>query len=264
MVISDETLEVIKKGSTSVFGSEREFREKVVSRLLESLGWNSIGDIQYETSIKAGTVVLRVDYVVGSDSQFALETKKPGVNISPGSSAWNQIVSYLRLDPTLLFGVLYNGRELHILDSHGQEPLVSWSHGKSTDMFDLLSKEYFPAVLKHYANSIISGTISSENFSDITSPLIAEIDRNNQQIEEAVAKAKYLKRRMHGYLLLILLDFIFTLIILGGTMAASGSTLPLVVIIIVSALCFYGFLIMSLYYSVKLKLVKRRFNLNKI
>ncbi|QRF74635.1 hypothetical protein Thermo_00120 [Thermoplasmatales archaeon] len=263
MAVSAETIEVLTKGSTTVFGSEREFREKVVSRLLESLGWNSAGDTQYEVPIQAGTIVLKVDYVVGSNNKFAMETKKPGIDISPGSSAWNQIVSYLRLDPTLLYGVLYNGKDLHILDSHRQEPLVSWSLGKSPGMFDLLKKEYFPELLQLYTSSNISGSISSEKYSSITSPIIAEIDRNNRQMADGKKIAEQLKRKRRRYLLFTLLALFFAVIVVAIDNGSGGKTIPILSpIFIVSGLCFTAFPIVALYYEIRFIVVKRQFHLH--
>jgi len=257
LAVTTETLAVLTKGSTEVFGSEREFREKVVSRLLESLGWNSTGDIQYEVPIQAGTDSLKIDYVVGSDSKFALETKKPGINISPGSSAWLQIVSFLRLDPTLLYGVLYNGKELHILDSHGQEPLVSWYPGKNTAILDLLKKEYFPVLLQHYSMSNISGNISSEDYSSITSPVIAEIDENNRQMREDRIIAENLQKKMHRHLWYIPVYVVF--VVIAAEIGPGSVGIPLLTpLVVILPLGIILFPIIVLYYELKLKAVKKR------
>lgn len=147
MGVNSEAFEVIKSGSNGKFNSEREFRERVISRLLESLGWNLERDVQYEYAIPVATTTLRVDYLVGNSQPFALEAKQPNVDISLGSGPWSQILDYLRLDRSIKYGVLYNGKSLHILRNGMERPLVSWVSKTNVSAFEYLSKSSYPSLL---------------------------------------------------------------------------------------------------------------------
>lgn len=147
MPMDPELPDIVKRGYESVFGSEREFRERVISRLLDSLGWTSDGDIQYEYGIPVATTNLRVDYLVGKENPFALEAKHPDVDISPGSSPWRQLSDYLRLDQRIRYGVLYNGRAMYIVPNGMDRPLVSWKSNSDYSAFGYLSKTSYPSLL---------------------------------------------------------------------------------------------------------------------
>lgn len=145
MKVNNSLEGIISKGCQSDFDTEREFRERVVSRLLETLGWTSSGDTHYEVEISAGTVKLRVDYVIDANvSKFALEVKKPDVNISEGSDSWVQIQSYLKLSEELDYGVLYNGRQLYIFRNGMVDPVIEWHCSKNIEAFQYLNKMSFP------------------------------------------------------------------------------------------------------------------------
>ena len=138
---SSELSTILRKGCKEAFSSEREFRERVVSRMLDLLGWNLPGEIRYEETIPTGTIDLRVDYIVAdAHRKFALEVKMPGVSVSEGSPARLQLRSYLRLDESINFGVLYNGKEMHLFTRDKESPVLSWSCGKSNSILVYISK----------------------------------------------------------------------------------------------------------------------------
>ena len=135
---------VLDRGCKEHFSSEREFRERVVSRMLDLLGWSSQGEVRYEEEIQAGTVALRVDYIVGdAKRKFALEVKRPEVSVSAGSPARLQLRSYLKLDESINFGVLYNGKEMHLFTRDSELPLLSWSCGKTNPILFYISKDAY-------------------------------------------------------------------------------------------------------------------------
>lgn len=135
---------VLDRGCKEHFSSEREFRERVVSRMLDLLGWSSQGEVRYEEEIQAGTVALRVDYIVGdAKRKFALEVKRPEVSVSAGSPARLQLRSYLKLDESINFGVLYNGKEMHLFTRDSELPLLSWSCGKTNPILFYISKDVY-------------------------------------------------------------------------------------------------------------------------
>jgi hypothetical protein len=148
MVVTQELNDILKRGCKENFSSEREFREKIVSRLLESLGWTAPGDINYEVSIPAGTVTLKIDYVVGSGSKrFAMEIKKPDVSIDRESAPWVQLKSYMKLDDTLNYGILYNGKKMHLFKRGNGSPYLSWECGKTSPIFQYISKDIDPIAI---------------------------------------------------------------------------------------------------------------------
>lgn len=166
MPMDPELPDIVKRGCDSVFGSEREFRERVISRLLDSMGWTSDGDIQYEYGIPVATTNLRVDYLVGKENPFALEAKHPDVDISPGSSPWRQLSDYLRLDQRIRYGVLYNGKAMYIVPNGMDKPLVSWNHDSDYSAFGYLSKTAYPNLLdmktEFSGHSFDKGTMSMQ------------------------------------------------------------------------------------------------------
>jgi hypothetical protein len=59
--------DILKSGYNDNFSSEREFRERVVIKLLESLCWISKNDLVFEYPFQVGTQTVRVDYPVGTE-----------------------------------------------------------------------------------------------------------------------------------------------------------------------------------------------------
>lgn len=57
--------DILKSGYNDNFSSEREFRERVVIKLLESLCWIGKNDLVFEYPIQVGTQTVKVDYPVG-------------------------------------------------------------------------------------------------------------------------------------------------------------------------------------------------------
>jgi hypothetical protein len=141
-------VDLLKKGCSESFTSEREFREKVVIRLLEYLGWDEIYDVKIEFPISTGQSTLRVDYLVGDQTnKFALEIKTPDISIDAGTKPRLQILSYLNLLKGVRYGVLYNGKKMLIFMKGVEEPIITWNCGDPPLSVTYLSKISFPGTL---------------------------------------------------------------------------------------------------------------------
>lgn len=140
--------ELMKRGCNEEFTSERDFREKIVIKLLEYLGWENNQDVYVEYPIQAGQTTLRVDYLVGDQiNKFALEVKMHHESIGPESRPRQQILSYLKLLDDVRYGVLYNGNALLIFKKGIKDPIITWMCGDAADSITYLSKISFPQVL---------------------------------------------------------------------------------------------------------------------
>lgn len=140
--------DLLKKGCNESFSSEREFREKVVIKLLECLGWEENEEVKIEFPISTGQTTLRVDYLVGDGvRKFALEIKTPDVSIGAGTNPRIQILSYLNLLKSVRYGVLYNGKKMLIFKKGIDDPLITWSCGDPVSSITYLSKVSFPQIL---------------------------------------------------------------------------------------------------------------------
>lgn len=140
--------ELLKKGCNESFSSEREFREKVVIKLLECLGWEENEEVKIEFPISTGQKTLRVDYLVGEGvRKFALEIKTQDVSIGAGTNPRIQILSYLNLLKSVRYGVLYNGKKMLIFKKGIYDPLITWSCGDPVTSITYLSKVSFPHIL---------------------------------------------------------------------------------------------------------------------
>jgi len=146
--LGDKFIELLKRGCNESFNSEREFREKIVIKLLECLGYEGKYDVRIEFPISAGNTTLRVDYLVGDEyKKFALEVKTPTVSIGVNSDHRNQILSYLNLLKDVKYGVLYNGKKLLIFKKGLEEPIITWSCGDPVLCITYLSKTSYPHIL---------------------------------------------------------------------------------------------------------------------
>ena len=65
---------VVLEGARTQIMSEREFRERIVIKLLETLGWSGQNDIQFEYNINVGTSTIRADYLVGSSNKRLIDS----------------------------------------------------------------------------------------------------------------------------------------------------------------------------------------------
>ena len=139
---------LIKSACTESFTSEREFREKIVIKLLEYLGWQENSEVKIEFPINIGHSTLRVDYLVGDHrGKFALEVKTPDTSIEANSSARTQIMSYLNLLKNVRYGVLYNGVKILIFKKGIDDPIITWGCGDQIAILTYLSKTSFPGIL---------------------------------------------------------------------------------------------------------------------
>ena len=140
--------ELIKRACSESFTSEREFREKIVIKLLEYLGWKDNNEVKIEFPIPIGQSTLRVDYLVGDHrGKFALEVKTPDTSIEVGTNPRTQIVSYLNLLKNVRYGVLYNGVKMLIFKKGIDDPIITWGCGDQIAILTYLSTTSFPEIL---------------------------------------------------------------------------------------------------------------------
>lgn len=258
MGVGYEAIEVIKKGFNSNFSSEREFRERVIGRLLEYLGWNSDGDVQYEYAIPIATTTLRVDYLVGHSQPFALEAKQPNVDISPGSSPWNQILDYLKLDKTIRYGVLYNGKALYIMRGGMERPLVSWISQYDFSAFEYLKKSSYPSLLDL---EVFLGNTDIKSRTDLTNS-ISKFQGRNDDLSSADDYFEILfnRTKLKEKWSLYMIGVTFASILAIG-FVIGDSTSPPLALEAVDILMALGFLISiaaSIFYYFKVRSLKRK------
>ena len=140
--------ELIKRACRESFTSEREFREKIVIKLLEYLGWQENNEVKIEFPIPIGQSSLRVDYLVGDHrGKFAMEVKTPDTSIEVGTNPRTQIVSYLNLLKNVRYGVLYNGVKMLVFKKGIDDPIITWGCGDQISILTYLSKASFPEIL---------------------------------------------------------------------------------------------------------------------
>ena len=142
--------DVIRRGCEQSFTKEADFEHKVVMRLLESLGWDTINDIKIRPSLQAGTGRAEPDFIVGGeDGGFIVEAKIG----DPLDDYFGQVESYLRLSDCK-YAILYNGRSMAIFKMGIKGgPVYEWNCGQSTEIFGGLGKGGYPEAL----DSLIEG-----------------------------------------------------------------------------------------------------------
>ncbi len=179
--MNEQKLEkVIEKGCEIKDVSEAVFRERIVSKLLEALGYDLDKDVEYEVERSIGTNnSIKMDYVInlGKDS-FVLEVKPPGKSLD---EYYNQIISYIRVS-LINYGILYNGKQLLIFSKDSDVPIYVWSCGSSNEIFKALKKEDFPTLLEKLlskeANRIKLKTYLEKNLENIESLIIKKISED--------------------------------------------------------------------------------------
>ncbi len=211
MTPSDNLSAVIIEGFNGKFSSEREFRERIVIKLLESLGWTDVNDLVFEYPIKVGTQTVRVDYLVGTGSnRFILEVKSPKISISKGDMSCSQIMSYLKLVDDVNYGALYNGRILLIFTKGSNDPIMVWNGKNDISAFHYLSKPTFPWGLNFITGK--SEIPFSENKGIISGGIA--------QSKDSKSRIRYTQLRIIGYITII--SFILSLVLLSISASGGG------------------------------------------
>lgn len=150
---------VILEGTRTQITGEREFRERIVIRLLEALGWTEPGDIQFEYPIKIGVGSKKADYLIGKNAKFIFEIKSPKVTIEVNDDNCIQAISYLKLVDQASYAALYNGKRLIIFQKISRDPIYIWDSNSDISPFKVLAKDNFPLSL-----DIFTGKQSPINF----------------------------------------------------------------------------------------------------
>ncbi len=142
----DKLENIIEKGCELKEVSESNFRERIVSKLLETLGYDLDNDVQYEVTKSIGANnSIRMDYIINSGrGSFVLEIKTPGKFLD---DYYDQIISYIRLS-LINYGILYNGEQLIIFSRESDVPVYMWRCGSNNEIFKALKKENFPTLLE--------------------------------------------------------------------------------------------------------------------
>ena len=184
-------VELIKRACNESFTSEREFREKIVIKFLEYLGWQENNEVKIEFPIPIGQSSLRVDYLVGDHrGKFALEVKAPDTSIEEGTNPRTQIVSYLNLLKNVRYGVLYNGVKMLIFKKGIDDPIITWSCGDQIATLTYLSKTSFPEIL----DAAFPDQLISTN----------EVERNKRNVDPLTIKRQRFKElKLEGTLAII-------------------------------------------------------------
>lgn len=177
--MSEKYLEHIKRGCLTDDISEDTLRERVITRLIEALGYDVDKEVEYEKSIRIGSNnSIRMDYVIGAGKKrFVLEAKSPKEDIDDYKE---QLLSYIRVS-LIDYGILYNGKRLLLLNKDLDDPVYEWRCGYNSDIFGALRKEVFPKeldlILKKEGRRAVLEKYIKEKFSHITTNLIEKISK---------------------------------------------------------------------------------------
>lgn len=229
---------VISEGTKTKITGEREFRERIVIRLLEALGWTETGDIQFEYPIKIGVGSKKADYLVGKSAKFILEIKSPKVPILENDDNCIQTISYLKLVDQASYAALYNGKKLIIFQKGSNKPVYIWDSSGDISPFKALGKDNFPLSL-----DIFTGKQSTTNFnndSGETSPTLKLVKPNNYPIINYKKNIFWTKLKIFGFFALIsfILSIIFSGLSASGTSALLGLSLFFIFVFFLSTIAF--------------------------
>jgi len=142
--------EIVNKGC-EMEGGEEALRIKVISRLLEYLGWNLDDDVEINKSFPTGTSGSVIpDYVLSNEkAKMVLEAKAAGTDLMDYTK---QTISYI-LQSRSEFGVIYNGKGLLVLHKDNNEPIYEWKCGQSKEIFTTLTRANYPEMLESLVKS---------------------------------------------------------------------------------------------------------------
>jgi len=98
MYVINDLQQIIENGCNHEFLKESELKEKVITELLKSLGWDLFTEVESEVPVQVGTERLYMDYLVGTkESKFVIEAKRSTLNIINNNNAYEQLISYMKL-----------------------------------------------------------------------------------------------------------------------------------------------------------------------
>ena len=249
------TLEnVVLEGARAQNMSERAFRERIVIKLLENLGWTEQDDIQFEHVIDVGTSKIRADYLIGfPNNRFILEVKSPGVPISEHDGNSRQTLSYLKLINEALYAVLYNGKKMIIFQKGSDTPIYIWDPRKDLSIFTSLRKENFPFLL-----DVATGKKAPEaiNITQNYGSGAGNNQGNSNFLKSGNDKKLYWTNlRIIGYFSIF--SFIFAIVFVGLTSSTNNGTSSLALFfVILFGLSLFAFFIEL----IRVKLRKLRYS----
>ncbi|MEM3257409.1 MAG: type I restriction enzyme HsdR N-terminal domain-containing protein [Thermoplasmata archaeon] len=147
--------DIIKEGCEYEFDSEHDLETKLITYLLDAMGWDKYSERKTQVPVDKGTGKETVDYIIGIENKgrFCLDAKNPKKPITQDDV--NQISSYLKLfdKEDTHYGILYNGKKLWVVDRKGNV-LYKWECNQSNDIFHYLSKDKFPEEFEHFLNNL--------------------------------------------------------------------------------------------------------------
>lgn len=237
MYDQDALEKVILEGTRTQITGEREFRERIVIKLLEALGWTETGDIQFEYPIKIGVGSKKADYLVGKSAKFILEIKSPKVSILENDDNCIQAVSYLKLVDQASYAALYNGKKLIIFQKGSNKPTYVWDSNHDISPFKVLGKDYFPLSL-----DIFTGKQSPINFNNDSGKAssLKILKPINYPIIDDKKNSFWTKLKISGFLVLfsIILAIIFSGLSASGNIALFQLALFFTIIFLLSTIAF--------------------------
>ena len=194
MYVINDLQQVIENGCKYEFRNESELREKVVSELLKSLGWDPFTEVRHEVSVPVGTELLKMDYLVGiKESKFVIEAKRSTLNIINNNNAYGQLISYMKLTKEPVdYGFIYNGKNFLIFRKNDEKPVLEWACGDPISIIETFSKKNFPGKLEEMIEDqtnreIVSEFISEEKDS-LKRTIISEIEKKTNTPRDFLEK----------------------------------------------------------------------------
>ena len=194
MYVINDLQQIIENGCNYEFRKESELREKVVTELLKSLGWDSFTEVEHEVPVRVGTERLEMDYLVGTkESKFVIEAKKSTLNIINNNNAYGQLISYMKLTKEPVdYGFIYNGKNFLIFRKNDEKPFLEWACGDPISVIEAFSKKNFPGKLEEMIEDqtnreIVSEFISEEKDS-LKRTIISEIEKKTNTPRDFLEK----------------------------------------------------------------------------
>ncbi len=170
----------VKMGCQKSGIGESAFRELVVIKLLEAMGWDD-DEITIEEKIPFGTRGGKADYVLRKGNTIiVIEAKPPS---QPIEQYYGELTSYMK-QLEAQFGFIYNGRKLALFNRSleggwDSSPSYFWECGTDIDIFEALSEENIEEklikFLEERKNITLLDRTVTDKISDIADAAIGKI-----------------------------------------------------------------------------------------
>lgn len=96
--------------------NEQNTKAKLITPLLELLGWDIHTDIELEYPVRVGSSTVRVDYALMLNGKPVVLVEAKGFDTDIGPSQAEQVISYGRLQ-SVKWAIITNGKDLRILNT---------------------------------------------------------------------------------------------------------------------------------------------------